>query len=244
MRALLVFGSNMAVSAPRAGHIQKRLDALDFLAVSDFFLSETAERADVVLPSAQWAEEEGTMTNLEGRVILRQRATEPPAGVRTDIEILSGLADRMGYGRFFPSQAAKSSRNCDARRRAGRPIIPASPGTGSGVRTESSGRARRRPSGHAASFLERFGTEDGRARFHPIAFQASNGRARRRISTLSDHRPGHGPVSIGNANPTSRGAGERGARGFRTDSSFDGANVRNRGGRPGQSDHAARVQRR
>ena len=74
VRALFVFGSNVAVSAPRAGHIDKRLDALDFLMVSDFFLSETAERADVVLPSAQWAEEEGTMTNLEGRVLLRQRA--------------------------------------------------------------------------------------------------------------------------------------------------------------------------
>jgi assimilatory nitrate reductase catalytic subunit len=55
VRALLVFGSNLAVSAPRASHIEKRLDALDFLVASDFFLSETAERADVVLPSAQWA---------------------------------------------------------------------------------------------------------------------------------------------------------------------------------------------
>ena len=53
VRALLVFGSHPLVSAPRAGHIEERLDALDFLMVSDFFLSETAERADVVLPSAQ-----------------------------------------------------------------------------------------------------------------------------------------------------------------------------------------------
>lgn len=85
VRVLLVFGSNLVISAPRAGHVETRLDALDFLMVSDFFLSETAERADVVLPSAQWAEEEGTMTNLEGRVILRQRAMAPPAGVRTDL---------------------------------------------------------------------------------------------------------------------------------------------------------------
>ena len=125
VRALLVFGSNLAVSAPRAGHIEKRLDALDFLMVSDFFLSETAERADVVLPSAQWAEEEGTMTNLEGRVILRQRAMPPPAGVRTDLEILAALAERLGYGRFFPSRTrARFSKNCGAHRRAARPIIP------------------------------------------------------------------------------------------------------------------------
>ncbi len=107
VRALLVFGSNLAVSAPRAGHIEKRLDALDFLMVSDFFLSETAERADVVLPSAQWAEEEGTMTNLEGRVILRQRAMFPPSGVRTDLEVLADLAGRLGYGRFFASEPAE-----------------------------------------------------------------------------------------------------------------------------------------
>ena len=93
VRALLVFGSNPAISAPRAGHIEKRLDELDFLMVSDFFLSETAEHADVVLPSAQWAEEEGTMTNLEGRVIYRQRATEPPFGARTDLEMISALVN-------------------------------------------------------------------------------------------------------------------------------------------------------
>jgi assimilatory nitrate reductase catalytic subunit len=104
VRALLVFGSNLAVSAPRAAYVDERLKALDFLMVSDFFLSETAERADVVLPSAQWAEEEGTMTNLEGRVIYRQRAMPPPAGVRTDIETMAALAARLGVGSKFPSE--------------------------------------------------------------------------------------------------------------------------------------------
>jgi assimilatory nitrate reductase catalytic subunit len=107
VRALLVFGSNVAVSAPRAGHIEQRLGELDFLVVSDFFLSETAERADVVLPSAQWAEEEGTMTNLEGRVILRQRAMQPPAGVRTDVQIISLIAERLGRGCLFPSEPSE-----------------------------------------------------------------------------------------------------------------------------------------
>ena len=59
-------------------------------------MSETAALADVVLPVTQWAEETGTMTNLEGRVILRERAVAPPAGVRTDLEVLAGLADRLG----------------------------------------------------------------------------------------------------------------------------------------------------
>jgi assimilatory nitrate reductase catalytic subunit len=172
VRALLVFGSNVAVSAPRAGHIEKRLDALDFLAVSDFFLSETAARADVVLPSAQWAEEEGTMTNLEGRVILRQRAIPPPDGVRTDLEALSGLAARLGYGRFFPSQAADVFEEL---RRA----TAGAPADYSGITWDrirsSNGIFWPCPGedhpGTPRLFAERFPTEDGRARFHPVAFQ-------------------------------------------------------------------------
>lgn len=96
VRALWVMASNIAVSAPRAAHVAQRLQALDHLVVSDFFLSETAAMADVVLPSAQWAEETGTMTNLEGRVILRQAALSPPAEVRTDLWVMRELAERLG----------------------------------------------------------------------------------------------------------------------------------------------------
>ncbi len=101
VRALLVLGSNVVVSAPNALHVEERLRSLDFLAVSDFFLSETARLADVVLPSAQWAEEEGTMTNLEGRVILRRKAYDPPPGVLTDLELMRALAARLGKGEHF-----------------------------------------------------------------------------------------------------------------------------------------------
>ena len=80
VRALIVLASNIVVSAPDAERVKKRLRALDFLVVSDIFLSDTAAEADVVLPTAQWAEEEGTMTNLEGRVLRRRRALPPPAG--------------------------------------------------------------------------------------------------------------------------------------------------------------------
>lgn len=94
-RALVVMGSNVAVSAPNAGHVRQRLAALDLLVVSDIVRSETAELADVVLPTTQWAEETGTMTNLEGRVLLRNRALAPPPGVRSDLEILRELALRL-----------------------------------------------------------------------------------------------------------------------------------------------------
>lgn len=103
-RAMLVFGSNVLVSAPDARSVAERLAALDLLVVADFLPGETAMAADVVLPVAQWAEEEGTMTNLEGRVLRRRRAMTPPPGVRTDLEVISGLADLLDV-KGFPSDA-------------------------------------------------------------------------------------------------------------------------------------------
>ena len=103
VRTLLVLASNIAVSAPNANRVLDRLRALDLLVVSDIFVSETAAEADVVLPTAQWAEEEGTMTNLEGRVIRRRRALAPPSSVRDDLQILTELADRLGRGKYFCS---------------------------------------------------------------------------------------------------------------------------------------------
>jgi assimilatory nitrate reductase catalytic subunit len=95
-RALLVFGSNPVVSAPSAAVVERKLRGLDLLVVADLVLSETAALADVVLPAAQWAEEDGTMTNLEGRVIRRRRLTDPPPGVRTDLAVLADLSGRFG----------------------------------------------------------------------------------------------------------------------------------------------------
>ncbi|MDX3400171.1 molybdopterin oxidoreductase family protein [Streptomyces sp. ME01-18h] len=103
VRSLLVMGSNPVVSAPRAAHVEGRLRSLDFLAVCDVVLSETAELADVVLPVTQWAEETGTTTSLEGRVLLRRRAITPPDGVRGDLEVLHGLAGRLGVEKGFPT---------------------------------------------------------------------------------------------------------------------------------------------
>src|SRR4051812_33501484 len=71
VRGMLVFGSNVAVASPNSANIVSKLAELELLVVCDAFLNETSETADVVLPISQWAEEEGTMTNLEGRVILR-----------------------------------------------------------------------------------------------------------------------------------------------------------------------------
>jgi assimilatory nitrate reductase catalytic subunit len=103
-KALLVFGSNPVVSAPRAARVAERLRALDLVVVADFVRSETAELAHVVLPTAQWAEEDGTMTNLEGRVLRRRALRRPPPGTGTDLGVLAGLAARLGYGARFDAE--------------------------------------------------------------------------------------------------------------------------------------------
>ncbi|MER6493882.1 molybdopterin-dependent oxidoreductase [Streptomyces griseorubiginosus] len=103
IRSLLLMGSNPVVSAPRAAHIEERIKSLDFLAVCDVVLSETAALADVVLPVTQWAEETGTTTNLEGRVLLRRKAISPPDGILSDLEVLHELADRLGVEKGFPT---------------------------------------------------------------------------------------------------------------------------------------------
>ncbi|MDB5306660.1 MAG: nasC [Gemmataceae bacterium] len=107
IRSLLVMGSNVAVASPDLTRIGCRLAALDHLTVCDAFLNETAAHAHVILPAYQWAEEEGTMTNLEGRVIHRRRVARPPTGVRGDIDILRELADRLGSGDKFAFHSAR-----------------------------------------------------------------------------------------------------------------------------------------
>ncbi|MDP8923151.1 MAG: molybdopterin-dependent oxidoreductase [Chloroflexota bacterium] len=89
------------VSLPDNAVVARALDSLDPLVVIDFFLSETAERADVVLPGSVWCEDEGTTTNLEGRVVKINAAAKPPSEARRDWEIMCDLARRMGRGQFF-----------------------------------------------------------------------------------------------------------------------------------------------
>jgi assimilatory nitrate reductase catalytic subunit len=107
IKSCLVLCSNLMVSLPDNRVVARALDRLDPLVVIDFFLSETAERADVVLPGTVWCEDEGTTTNLEGRVIKINRAAEPPGEARRDWEILCDLARRLGRGKYFPYQSVR-----------------------------------------------------------------------------------------------------------------------------------------
>jgi assimilatory nitrate reductase catalytic subunit len=170
VRALFVIGSNPVVSAPRALHVEERLRALDLLVVADFFLSETASLADVVLPSAQWAEEEGTMTNLEGRVILRRRAAEVPDGVRTDLEIIGGIAERLGRGEQFAFESTADVFD-ELRRATAGGIADYSGITYEKIEAQQ-GVFWPCPSpdheGTPRLFADRFATPSGLARFHPV----------------------------------------------------------------------------
>ncbi|NQX13330.1 molybdopterin oxidoreductase family protein [Microbacteriaceae bacterium VKM Ac-2855] len=107
VRCLLVHGSNVVVSAPDADAVRAGLEALDLLVVCDFFLSETARLADVVLPVTQWAEEEGTMTSLEGRVLRRRRALPPPGEARSELWVMRELAQRLGAPAIWSTDPAE-----------------------------------------------------------------------------------------------------------------------------------------
>lgn len=172
VRALLVFGSNLVVSTPRAGHIQNRLGALDLLVVTDFFLSETAALADVVLPTAQWAEEEGTMTNLEGRVLLRRRVQAAPPGVWSELEILKALATRLGRGQFFSTDSAEVF--AELGRATAGALADYSGITYERIEAEDGVFWPCPDNDHPGTprlFLDRFPTPNGRARFLPVEFQ-------------------------------------------------------------------------
>ena len=173
-RVLLVHGCNLVVSAPDSRRVRERLDALDLLVVCDIVPSETARIADVVLPVTQWAEEEGTMTSLEGRVLRRRRALAPPDGVRTELEVLHDLAARLGVRTGFPTDAeevfgelARASQGgvadysgvTYARLEAGEALHWPCPATSPGVADHP---------GTPRLFLDGFATPDGRARMVPV----------------------------------------------------------------------------
>jgi assimilatory nitrate reductase catalytic subunit len=101
IRGLLLICSNPLVSAPDHGFIREALEGLEFFAVIDFFLSETARYADLVLPGALMEEDEGTTTSVEGRVIHHRQAVPPPPAARQDWRIICDLAARLGAREQF-----------------------------------------------------------------------------------------------------------------------------------------------
>ncbi len=106
LKAVHIMGENPMLSDPNLRHVREALESLEFLCVQDIFLSETAQLAHVVLPTASFAEKDGTFTNTERRVQRVRKALDPPGEARQDWEILCGLAGRFGLEMAYENPAA------------------------------------------------------------------------------------------------------------------------------------------
>ncbi|MDF2152910.1 formate dehydrogenase subunit alpha [Vibrio sp. CAU 1672] len=96
VRGLYIMGENPVLSDPNQSHVIEGLEALDFLVVQDIFLTETAQYADMVLPSCSFAEKSGHFTNTERRVQRVNQVVNPPGEAKEDWWIIQQLANAMG----------------------------------------------------------------------------------------------------------------------------------------------------
>ncbi len=172
IRACFMICSNPMVSLPDQHTVERALRSLDLFVVTDFFLSETAELADIVLPGNVWAEDEGTVTSLEGRVIKYNKAVDPPGEARLDWGIVCELARRLGKGQYFdfhsPREIFDELRRCTKGAKADYwgityEKIDAQNGVFWPCPSEEH-------PGTPRLYEEEFGFPDGKARLHPIAY--------------------------------------------------------------------------
>lgn len=92
IRGLLSICFNPVVSLPDNDFVARMLDKLEFYVAIDFFLNDSAQHADIVLPGSLQEEDEGTVTQIEGRVIRIRKAVDPPGEARQDWRIIQDLA--------------------------------------------------------------------------------------------------------------------------------------------------------
>ena len=103
IKAIYIMGENPMLSDPDLSHVEAALKKLDFLLVQDLFLTETAQLAHVVLPSACFAEKDGTFTNTERRVQRIRKAVSAPGEAKPDWEIITEIANRLGCSMNYAS---------------------------------------------------------------------------------------------------------------------------------------------
>jgi len=174
IKGLLSICFNPMVSLPDTAFTAAAFEKLEFYAVIDFFLSESAQYADVVLPGSLHEEDEGTATSVEGRVIKLNAAVRPPGEARRDWEILVDIARLLGKERYFPFRGTREMFE-ELR-------VASKGGTAdySGITWErveaEQGVFWPCPSeGHPGTrrLFEggRFYTENGRAKFHPVRYR-------------------------------------------------------------------------
>jgi formate dehydrogenase alpha subunit len=105
LKAMYIFGEDVAQTDPNTTHVIEALESLEFLVCQDIFETETTKFADVVLPASAFLEKTGTFTNAERRIQLVQPAIEPPGGARTDFDIITTLSRAMGHEMGLPTPA-------------------------------------------------------------------------------------------------------------------------------------------
>jgi assimilatory nitrate reductase catalytic subunit len=174
IRGLFSICFNPLVSLPDATFTQEALERLDFFVAVDFFLSETARHADLILPGSLHEEDEGTVTSAEGRVIHIRKAVDPPGEARPDWEIVCDIARRLGHGARFEFRAPAEI--FDELRRVSRGGVA----DYGGITYERLDRTmgvfwpcpdEDHPGTPRLFEGGRFHHPDGRARFHPIAYR-------------------------------------------------------------------------
>lgn len=107
IKGLLLICFNPKVSLPDNAFITRALEKLEFFVAIDFFLSETAQHADIVLPGSLQEEDEGVVAQVEGRVIKINKAVDPPGQARQDWRIIQDIAVALKrpHGMTFESPA-------------------------------------------------------------------------------------------------------------------------------------------
>ena len=167
IRGMFIMGENPVLSEPDIREAERAIEELDFLAVQDIFLTETAEFADVVLPAASAAEKSGTFTNTERRIQRVRPAVDPPGEARSDLDILCDLAGRFGFEWDYDGPADVMDEISD--------LVPIYGGV-SYDRLESTPKGLQWPCededdpGTPYLYEDEFNFEDGRARFVPADY--------------------------------------------------------------------------
>jgi assimilatory nitrate reductase catalytic subunit len=107
IKALLTICFNPKVSLPDSAFVTRCLEKLEFYAAIDFFLNDTARHADIVLPGSLQEEDEGTVTQVEGRVIKINKAVDCPGEARQDWRIVQDLARALGRPHGFTFESPR-----------------------------------------------------------------------------------------------------------------------------------------
>ncbi len=97
LKAMYIFGEDVAQTDPDTAHVVKALESLEFVVCQEIFENETTKYADVVLPASAFLEKSGTFINAERRFQLVEAAIDPPGGARTDFDIITTVSRMLGH---------------------------------------------------------------------------------------------------------------------------------------------------